>query len=455
MKFGSTAAVVLIGFVLSLGAGAEGDPGQKQHVLLIISDDLTATALSCYGNAICKTPNIDRLAAQGTRFTRAFCQGTYCGPSRASLLSGYYPHATGVLGYTSPRPAIGERATWPQHFKNAGYYTARVSKIYHMGVPGGIEEGGDGRENNGGDGADDPASWTEKFNSPGPEWKAAGNGETLEGNPDGKKPVVGGNTFVVVEATGDDEVHSDGKTAAKAVELIEKHAGQPFFLAVGFVRPHVPFVAPKKYFERYLPYDQLPLPPKIAGDWDDIPKAGINYKTSVNMKMDVRRQKKAVGGYYAAVTYMDAQVGKVLDALEKSGQADNTIVIFTSDHGYHLGEHDFWAKVSLRDESAIVPLIIRVPGKKPAVCHSLVELLDLFPTIASVCGLEIPSRLQGKNISGTFDDPSQQVRETAFSVAPSSKGFLLREDKWAYIQYAENASEGIELFDMSNDPQQF
>ena len=117
------------------------------------------------------------------------------------------------------------------------------------------------------------------------------------------------------------------------------------------------------------------------------------------MKMDVRRQKKAVGGYYAAVAYMDAQVGKVLDALERSGQADNTIVIFTSDHGYHLGEHDFWAKVSLHDESAMVPLIIRVPGKKPAVCHSLVELLDLYPTIASLCGLEVPARLQGKDIS--------------------------------------------------------
>ena len=383
MKHTST-LVVLLFSTLSLCNAAPAADQAKPNVLLIISDDLTATALSCYGNTVCQTPNIDRLAAQGTRFTRALCQGTYCGPSRASFLTGYYPHATGVLGYTSPRPAIGERATWPQHFKNAGYYTARVSKIYHMGVPGGIEEGGDGRNHNGGDGADDPASWTERFNSPGPEWKAQGIGETLEGNPDGKRPVVGGNTFVVVEADGDDLAHSDGKTAAKAIELIEKHSGQPFFLAVGFVRPHVPFVAPKKYFEPFLPYDKLSLPLKVEGDWDDIPKAGINYKTSLNMKMDVRRQKKAVGGYLASVAYMDAQVGKVIDALEKSGQADNTIVIFTSDHGYHLGEHDFWAKVSLRDESAMVPLIIRVPGKKPAMCHSLVELVDLYPTIASV-----------------------------------------------------------------------
>jgi iduronate 2-sulfatase len=437
-----TAACVL----LTLGPSLSAADNRRPNVLFIVSDDLTATALSCYGNPICRTPNLDRLAARGMRFTRAFCNGTYCGPSRASFLSGYYPHATGVLGYTSPRPAIGDRATWPQHFKNAGYYTARVSKIFHMGVPGGIEDGGDG--------ADDPASWTERFNSPGPEWKAPGTGETLEGNADGKKPVVGGNTFVVVEADGEDAVHSDGKTAAKAVELIGQHADKPFFLAVGFVRPHVPFVAPKQYFEPFLPFDKLPLPPKVPGDWDDIPKAGINYKTSVNMKMDVRRQKKAVGGYYASVTFMDAQVGKVLDALERSGQADNTIVIFTSDHGYHLGEHDFWAKVSLRDESAMVPLILCVPGKRPAVCHSLVELIDLFPTVASVCGLEVPDRLQGRDISRMFDDPGHAVRDTAFCVAPSSKGFLLRDDRWAYLQYGEDASKGIELFDTTNDPQQ-
>src|SRR6056300_597580 len=205
---------------------------KKYNVLFIISDDLTYTALSCYGNKVCQTPNIDKLASEGVRFTQAYCQGTYCGPSRASFMSGYYPHATGALGYKNPRPQIGDRATWAQHFKNNGYYTARVSKIFHMGVPGGIEEGGDG--------ADDPQSWTERFNSPGPEWKAAGVGETLEGNPDGTRPVVGGNTFVVVEAEGDDSVHSDGKTAAKACELIAAHKDEPFWLGVGFVRPHVP-----------------------------------------------------------------------------------------------------------------------------------------------------------------------------------------------------------------------
>ncbi len=443
------------GVTVANGAADGADTTSQYNVLFIISDDLTSTALSCYGNRVCHTPNIDAIAEQGTRYTRAYCQGTYCGPSRASMLSGYYPHATGVLGYTSPRPQLGDRATWPQHFKNHGYYTARVSKIYHMGVPGGVELGGDGRDHNNYNGADDEASWTERFNSPGPEWKAPGDGETLERNPDGKKPVVGGNTFVVVEADGDDEVHSDGMTAAKAVELIGKHKDKPFWLGVGFVRPHVPFVAPKSYFPPFLPYDKLELPEKVAGDWDDIPKPGINYKTSQNMQMDVRRQQKALGGYYASVAFMDAQVGKVMAALKRAGVEDKTIVIFTSDHGYHLGEHDFWAKVSLRDESAGVPLIISVPGKPPAVCSSLVELLDLYPTVAKLCGLEVPARIQGADISATLDDPNHVVRDAAFSVAPMRKGFLLREQKWAYMQYNEDASGGVELFDTVADPLQY
>ena len=425
-------------------AGEKPTANKRPNVLFIISDDLTANALSCYGNTVCKTPNIDAIAASGIRFTSAYCQGTYCGPSRASFLSGYYPHAIKMLGYKSPRKAIGNRATWPQHFKNNGYHTARVSKIFHMGVPGGIEKGTDG--------ADDPASWTERFNSQGPEWKAPGDGETLEGNPDGKKPVVGGNTFVVVEADGDDLVHSDGRTAAKACELLQQYKDRPFFLGVGFVRPHVPFVAPRSYY-RPFPYDDMQLPPKIAGDWDDIPRAGINYKTSKNMKMDERQQRKAVGGYYASVAYMDAQVGKVMATLKDTGLDQNTIVIFTSDHGYHLGEHDFWAKVSLHEESVQVPLIIKVPGCKPAVCNSFVELLDLYPTVSSLCGLDVPARLQGRNIATMLKDPNHSVHDSIFCA--NGKGFLLREKRWAFIQYGENAKQGMELFDMRQDPSQY
>lgn len=436
---------LIITLCLALTTICGGAAEQKPYnVLFIISDDLTDTALSCYGNTVCQTPNIDSIAAKGVRFTRTYCQGTYCGPSRASLMSGYYPHAIKMLGYQSPRPAIGDRMMWPEYFRQHGYYTARVSKLFHMGVPGGIEQGSNG--------ADDARCWTERFNSQGPEWKAKGRGWTLEGNPDGTVPVKGGNTFVVVEAEGDDLAHSDGRTAAKAVELIRQHAKRPFFIGVGFVRPHVPFVAPRKYYEPF-PYSEMVLPPKIAGDWDDIPKLGINYKTSVNMKMSLEQQRKAVGGYYASVAYMDAQVGKVLQALEESGVQDRTIVIFTSDHGYHLGEHDFWAKVSLHDESARVPLIIHVPGNAPAVCDSMTELLDLYPTVASLCGLDVPQRLQGEDISDMLTSPDLEVRDASFSV--NGRGYLLRSKKWAYIQYGAAGKGGEELFDMERDPQQY
>ena len=339
-----------------------------------------------------------------------------------------------------------DRKTWSQLFKENGYYTARVSKIYHMGVPGDIEKGSNGK--------DDEASWIERFNSQGPEWTAEGEAELVQGNPDGSIPRKGGNVMTIVKADGDDLVHSDGKTAEKASELIRLHKDEPFFLAVGFVRPHVPFVAPRSYFEPY-PFENVILPDSVANDWDDIPKRGINYVTSVNGKMSLEQEQKAIAAYYASVAYMDAQLGKVLNTLKEEGLEDNTIVIFTSDHGFHLGEHRFWMKVSVHEESARVPLIIKMPGKKPAVCHSFTELIDLYPTIAELAGLEYSEHLQGKSLVKTLDDPDHEVRDMAFCVTQGGKTFLLRTDKWAYIQYDEDAAAGIELFDMEKDPKQF
>jgi len=420
---------------------------KKPNVLFIISDDLTATAVSAYENKVCKTPNIDQLASEGTRFTRAYTQYPVCGPSRASMMSGYYPNATKTFGYVSGRENIGsDRKTWSQLFKDNGYYTARVSKIYHMGVPIDIETGSNGQ--------DDEASWNERFNSKGPEWKAKGEAELVQNNPNGTIERKGGNVMTIVKAEGNDLVHSDGKTAKKAIELIKKHKNEPFFLAVGFVRPHVPFVAPKSYFDPYS-YAEMIMPEKVAGDWDDIPKRGINYVTSVNGEMTLDQEKKAVAAYYAAVSYMDAQVGKVLNTLKDEGLEDNTIVIFTSDHGFHLGEHNFWMKVSLHEESVRIPMIIKVPGKKPAVCNSFVELIDLYPTIAELAGLQTSKYLQGESLVKTFDNPKHKVRDMAFSVTQGGKSFLLRTNKWAYIQYNEDASGGIELFDMEKDPKQF
>ena len=421
---------------------------QKDYnVLLIISDDLTATAVSSYGNTLCQTPHIDQLAAEGVLYTKAYAQYPVCGPSRASFLSGYYPSATTTYGYVSGRENIGEeRKTWPQLFREAGYFTARVSKILHMGVPIDIESGSDG--------TDDPASWDERYNSQAAEWQTQGAAELVQGNPEGTLERKGGNVMTVVKAEGDDLVHADGQTAETASALIRKHKNEKFFLAVGMVRPHVPFVAPKSYFDPY-PFETVVLPQKEEGDWDDIPERGINYVTNVNGAMSRIQQKKAIAAYYAAVSFMDAQVGKVLKTLKEEGLEDNTIVIFTSDHGFHLGEHDFWMKVSLHEESVRVPLIIKMPGKKPAVCHSLVELIDLYPTVAELAGLKYSKHLQGKSLRPTLDNPQYKVRDTAFSVSQGGKSFLLRTQKWAYIQYDEDAQSGKELYFMEKDPKQY
>src|SRR5690625_250982 len=420
---------------------------EKPNILFIISDDLTATAVSAYCNPLSTTPNIDRLASQGVQFNRAYSQFPVCGPSRASFMFGYYPDATTTYGYTSGRENVGDRYSWAQLFKENGYHTARVSKIFHMGVPIHIETGEDG--------TDDARSWSEKHNSQGPEWKAEGEAELVQNNPYNLIEREGGNVMTVVKADGDDLVHSDGKTAEKAVQLIRDNRDRPFFLAVGFVRPHVPFVAPKAYFEPY-PYQQMVRPPQVVDDWDDIPANGINYVTSVNARMSEEQEKKAIAGYYASVSYMDAQVGKVLQALEDEGLEDNTIVIFTSDHGFHLGEHRFWMKVSLLEESVRVPFIIKVPGKEPAVTNSFAELIDLYPTVAELAGMEYSEHIQGESLVDVLDNPDYAVRDFAFAIHRYRGNFayLIRSDKWAYIQYDEDGASGMQLFDMEVDPKQ-
>ncbi|SHI47735.1 protein of unknown function [Rubritalea squalenifaciens DSM 18772] len=440
MRFFTQIITIVLG--LSALSGAAEKP---YNVLFIIADDLTATAVSSYENKACKTPNIDKLAAEGARFTRAYCQFPVCGPSRASFMSGYYPHGSGTMGYVSGRKQIGDRLTWSQYFRQNGYKATRVSKIYHMGVPGDIVRGSNG--------SDDAASWDERFNSQGPEVMAPGDGERLERNLNGKAPYGKGNHLEYVMADGDDLVHSDGKTAEKASALLRaRDKDKPFFLAVGFVRPHVPFVAPRDYYKPY-PWQKAVLPPKVKGDWDDIPKAGINYKTSKNLQLNEEKEKKGIAAYYASVSYMDAQLGKVMKTLEEEGLEDNTIVIFTSDHGFHLCEHDFWMKVSLMEESVRVPLIIKVPGMKPVVSDSFAELVDLYPTVAELCGLQIPEKIQGKSLTKVLEDPKAKVRDAAFSVNGGS--FLLRTNEWALIMHGRKGQKGIQLYDMQKDPGQF
>ncbi len=419
---------------------------EKKNVLFIIADDLTARSLSCYENKACKTPSIDRLASQGLRYTKTYCQFPVCGPSRASFMSGYYPVGSGAMEQASGRKQIGDRLTWAQHFQKNGYHTARVSKIFHMGVPIDIYKGTNG--------TDDERSWNECYNVKAEEMYMKGEGEMLERNPNGTKKVKLGNYLQFVKGGEDDLLYADGMCAKKACELLieyKKSLDKPFFLAVGFVRPHVPFVAPKSYHTSY-PVDEVEMAEKVAGDHNDIPKRGMGQFTSSERQVSPLQEKKAVSSYYATVSHMDAQVGKVLDTLKEQGLEDDTIVIFTSDHGYHIGEHNFWMKRSVHEESARVPLIIKIPGKNPAVCSSLSELVDLYPTISEACGLDIPKNIQGKSLLKTFDNPTHTVRDAAYST--NKLGSLLRTDNWAYLEYS-NGRDGAELYDMVKDPQQF
>ncbi|GMQ30588.1 sulfatase [Algoriphagus confluentis] len=437
---------ILAKFLLIISVSAFSQ-SKKPNILLIVSDDLTTTALGAYGNSKVNTPAIDQLAKEGFLFENTYSQYPVCGPSRASFMFGYYPTATQTYGYVSGREQVGpSKKSMAQVFKEKGYYTARVSKIFHMGVPIDIE--------NGSDGTDDPDSWTERFNSQGPEWRSEGLAELVQNNPDGSIERKGGNVMTLVQSLGGDLAQSDGKTAEKTIELIQKHKNKPFFLAVGLVRPHVPFVAPKEYFEPY-PWEKIVPPPVVAGDWEDIPEKGINYITTQNGEMTYSQKQKAIAAYYASVSFMDAQVGKILAALKQEGLEENTIVIFTSDHGFHLGEHDFWMKVSLKEESVKVPLIIRAPGIASGRSLAFAELVDLYPTLLAFSELESPQQLQGKSLLPILQGKKEAVRDFAFSVTQGGDTYLIRTDRWAYIQYGKEGENGLELFDMYQDPGQF
>lgn len=424
-------------------------PATPPNVVFIVSDDLTAEALSCYGNVQSKTPNIDRLASQGMRFTRAYTQYPLCGPSRAALMSGMYPFAIGVMdnkladGFTAN---LGARPSLAQHFKDSGYYTARVSKIYHMRIPGDITAGVDG--------PDHAASWTERFNCPAPEWNSRGAREHLSNeqlNFDPEEHYAGGfgGAFYVVKGDTDGVEQPDVQAATKAIELMNAHREGPFFLAVGLVRPHVPLVAPAAYFDAY-PAESMQLPPQIPDDELDMPK-GARFKTSEKSGLDSPEKKqKVLSAYYASVAFMDAQVGRILRALDETGLRENTIVVFTSDHGYHLGEHELWQKMSLHEESAKVPLVIAAPGKVPGESHSLVQLIDLYPTLTTLAGLPVPPHAQGKSVVPVLDDPAADVHDAVYTCL--KEDHLVTTVDWSYALYQDG---GEELYDLRKDPRQF
>jgi iduronate 2-sulfatase len=256
--------------------------------------------------------------------------------------------------------------------------------------------------------------------------------------------------FVTVQYDGDGSDQPDHKSATKAIELLQKHKEERFFLAVGFVRPHYPMVAPRQYFEKY-DWKTIKMPEVIENDIDDIPKLGrvktMNSNNPIGKYPD--NQKRMWEGYYASTTFMDEQVGRVIDELDRLGLRDSTAIVFTSDHGYHLGEHTFWQKSTLHEEVSRVPLIISAPGQQPGRSDAFAELMDIYPTVMDLTGLKIPDSVQGKSLVPVLKDPGAKVRDAALTL---DSGYGLRGDKWAYFSYHDGTEE---LYDMKGDAQQF
>jgi len=428
-------AVAVAAMAWPTGGAAADSP--IRNVLFVVSDDLKASVLGCYGDEFCETPNIDALAEGGMVFERAYCQGTWCRPSRLSFMHSRY---TGDRG-----PTLGE------HLIDEDFYSARVGKIFHMRVPGDIIAGTDG--------VDIPETWTERFNTQGREAHTPGYYRLLNENVfttalgDRQSTRDPHRMFVSVEAEGDGSDQPDWKGAEKTVELLRERgeSDEPFFLATGFVRPHYPSVAPASYFDDY-PWSEIPLPEVPEGDLEDIPPPGRAGTTSE--KCGIARYpdniRRMWADYYATVTFMDEQVGKVLDELERQGLRDSTLVIFTSDHGYHLGEHHFWQKSNLHEEVTRIPLIVSAPGFEAGRSSSLVELMDIYPTVCELLGAPIPETVQGESLAPVLRDPEATVREAALSM--DRKGRAIRTDDWAYMRYRNGAEE---LYDMREDPGQF
>ena len=390
MNFSKTILSFFLLLVCSLTASA----ADKPNVLFLMSDDLN-TALSGFGHPQCKTPHLDKLAERGVRFENMHCQYPICGASRASLMTGMYPYENGSMGNVGVNRKTPGLVTLPELFRKNGYRSVRVGKIYHMRIPMEVISGESA--------FDDPASWDEFYNMKAPEQLA--EGKVADWSPKDK----GSQTFRSVETKGGDSTQADGMAADKAIELLGKLKDKPFFLAVGFVRPHVPLVAPTKYFDLYNREDMVaPVVPE--DDLEDVPQVARGYKANnTTYGVTPELHKGLLQAYYASVSYMDAQVGRVLKALKDQGLDKNTIVVFTSDHGYLLGHHHKFQKQHLFEESTRVPFIFRVPWmdqQHGGATSRVTELIDVFPTITELVGFQAPKTLQGTSLSPLLKHPS-------------------------------------------------
>jgi arylsulfatase A-like enzyme len=443
----------------------------KPNILFISVDDLRPQ-LGCYGDKLIQSPNIDRIAARGIVFNKAYTQQAVCSPSRTAIMTGLRPDVTKVWDLdTHFRPAQPDCITLPQHFKANGYQCEALSKIYHKGHEDGRSWTAPHWYPFGRSVDTDLVDWTKQIVTKHDvnvlEYSSPEANDTSVKKKD--KEAKAGPSFEV--SSKDDSELPDGATAAEAVKRLAtlKAKGQPFFLAVGFLKPHLPFVAPKKYWDLYDP-NSIPLPAI-----DHLPEGAPPYVGHTNGEVhnypgvpkgdpiQADFAKNLRHGYYACISYMDAQVGKVLDALEKEGLADNTIIVLWGDHGWQLGDHGLWHKHTNFELATRAPLLISVPGSKTAgqKCSATVEFVDVYPTLAELCGLPNPTGLSGRSLKAFINNPSAPSTKVAISQYPKKApegqvmGYSIRNDRYRATFYRlRNGSQvvGTELYDEQNDP---
>jgi iduronate 2-sulfatase len=425
-------------------SGSYAAPAQKLNVLFIAVDDMN-NELACYGNPLVKSPNIDRLAARGVRFDHAYCQFPLCSPSRSSLMTGLRPDTTQVFDLQKRfRSVLPEVVTLSQLFKTNGYYAARVGKIYHYGNPGDI----------GTPGLDDPASWDHTVNPAGRD-RTSLEPDIMNYTP---SRGLGSAMAFLSDKLGKDIEHTDGKVATEAIKLLEEHKDKPFFIAAGFYKPHCPWITPSKYFDIYnLASIQLPKEP--ADYLKDVPKPALASTTPwpwFGVTEDKARECKRA--YYAAISFVDAQVGRIVDTVDRLKLWDNTVVVFWSDHGYHLGEHGLWMKQSLFENSTRVPLVIIAPGAKGNGKPSprTVEFVDLYPTLSDLAGLTPPKNLAGVSLRPLLENPEAKWDRPAFTQVWRGQfaGHSVRTARYRYTEW-DHGDKGAQLYDYETDPQEY
>lgn len=432
----------VIAFAIALGAAHSApQPVRPPNVLFISVDDLN-NQLGCYGDPLVKSPNIDRLAARGVRFDRAYCQFPLCNPSRVSLLTGLRPRTTKVWNLeTDFRSTIPKAVTLPQMFRQNGYYVARVGKIFHYGVPRQIGSGG----------KDDPDSWDYAINPRGYD-KDEVEKDVINLTPNAKGL---GFAMAYLATKNKTAPHTDEITTAETIKLLEKQKDKPFFIAAGYFRPHVPEIAPQKYFDLY-PLEKVTLPSLSDEETAKIPAAALKIKPA-NYGIAPEKLREFKRGYFAAISFVDEQIGQLLDALKRLKLEGNTIVVFWSDHGFLLGEHGQWQKQMLFEEVARVPLIIAAPGSEGngQASGRTVELLDIYPTLADLCRLTPPPELEGKSLRPLLQNPTEAWNTPAITQVsnPTGKGVSVRTERWRYIEW-EKGAKGRELYDHESDPRE-